>query len=132
MPRIVLYPVAAIALLIGFAPMPAGASAALISETCQRSGWIYGFSSPVAADQIATRHCKQLDCKLARLAPNKCIELAIDNADQCGGKDCVVVAKLCDDPRLEYSLPQLSLPRHEFCCHGKLIYSSAFCCHSPP
>jgi hypothetical protein len=72
MPRIVHFPVAAIALLIGFAPMPAGASAALaISETCQPGGWIYGFSSPVAAEQIATRHCKQLDCKVARLIRNK-------------------------------------------------------------
>jgi hypothetical protein len=50
MPRIVLFPVAAIALVISLAPMPAGASGApLISETCQPGVWlggpIYGFPS---------------------------------------------------------------------------------------
>jgi hypothetical protein len=50
MPRIVLFPVAAIALVISLAPIPAGASGALlISETCQPGVWlggpIYGFPS---------------------------------------------------------------------------------------
>jgi hypothetical protein len=50
MPRIVLFPVAAIALVISFAPMPAGAGGAgVIPEASQPSGWlggsIYGFPS---------------------------------------------------------------------------------------
>lgn len=50
MPRIVLFPVAAIAPVIGLAPMPAAAGrVVLISETCQPGGWlggpIYGFPS---------------------------------------------------------------------------------------
>ena len=129
MPRIVLFPAAAIALLISFAP-PAGADAALaISKTCHHGwlgGWIYGysfgFSSPIAAEEVAIRHCNQVDCKIVRVVRNKCMVLAMDRADQCGaigighersiaasyaaaleecassgGKDCVVVAKLCDD-----------------------------------